>query len=62
MDGVVGSDIDHDEASYFSVVVGRNTINSWVKAGFLDELSRRSGAHVEIGKDVIKGCWAKGDL
>ncbi|KAF4655835.1 Insulin-like growth factor 2 mRNA-binding protein 3 [Perkinsus olseni] len=48
------SDIDHDEASYFSVVVGRNTINSWVKAGFLDELSRRSGAHVEIGKDVIR--------
>ncbi|KAF4678483.1 Insulin-like growth factor 2 mRNA-binding protein 3 [Perkinsus olseni] len=48
----LGSDIDHDEASYFSVVVGRNTINSWVKAGFLDELSRRSGAHVEIGKDV----------
>ncbi|KAF4718177.1 Insulin-like growth factor 2 mRNA-binding protein 3 [Perkinsus olseni] len=49
------SDIDHDEASYFSVVVGRNTINSWVKAGFLDELSRRSGAHVEIGKDAVFG-------
>ncbi|KAF4672281.1 hypothetical protein FOL47_000726 [Perkinsus chesapeaki] len=48
----LGSDVDHDEASYFSVVVGRNTVNSWVKAGFLDELSRRSGAHIEIGKDV----------